>query len=209
MPALKNPKHEAFCREVAGGLAYESAWVAIGNNEKARNASRLANQPKIQARIAELRAEFNASAGIQLRWLQEKLLPFVTADLTRYFESDDDGKLTLRDLTKLPADLRAALSEVSIDADGKMKFKVVDKLGAINALIKSVGGNPPEGGTVNFTNNMQLLRVVNDYDRMSTTDIARRVALTLTLGKRSLEAANKSTGTETEQVEPAAGSDQP
>jgi hypothetical protein len=35
------------------GQSVAGAWVAVGLNEKARNAARLARQPKIVARIAE------------------------------------------------------------------------------------------------------------------------------------------------------------
>jgi hypothetical protein len=144
MAALRNPKHEAFCRDVAGGSSFDAAWVASGNSEKARNVGRLVKQPKIQARIAELQREFNEAAGIKMRWLQEKLIPLATSDVTRYFESDATGKLSLRDVTQLPSELRGALSELKIDADGQVTVKTHSKLAAIDTLIKMSGGFAPE-----------------------------------------------------------------
>jgi phage terminase small subunit len=139
MVALKNPRHENFCREVAGGLSVAQAWIAAGHSPNSRNMYRLARQAKIEARIAELRREFNQAAGISLRYLQEKLLNLSVADVTRFFEATPDGRLRVRDVTTLPAELRAALSEIRVDADGAVKVKVADKLGAINALLKTLG----------------------------------------------------------------------
>jgi hypothetical protein len=140
MPALRNPKHESICRDVAGGASWDHAWVLAGNSPNSRNVGRLKSDPRIQARVAELRAEFNAAGGIQLRWLQEQLLPIATSDVTSYFEADDAGKLALRDVTKLPPELRSALSELRIDSDGQVTVKTWNKTDAINSLLKTTGG---------------------------------------------------------------------
>jgi phage terminase small subunit len=140
---LKNSRHDAFCREIAGGQSIAGAWVAVGFNEKARNAARLARQPKIAARIAELRDEFNEGAEIKLRYLQEKLLALVAADVTRFFEQNNRGTLKPCDLTQLPPELRAAIGEIKLDGKGKVTIKLVDKLHAIDSLIRTIGGFAP------------------------------------------------------------------
>jgi cellobiose-specific phosphotransferase system component IIA len=57
MPILQNPRHEAFAQARAKGAlmddAYESAGFAPGNG----HASRLAKQPEMIERVAELRAQ--------------------------------------------------------------------------------------------------------------------------------------------------------
>ncbi len=57
MPVLPNPRHEAFAQARARGarleIAYEDAGFAAGQG----HASRLAAQPEIAARIAEIREE--------------------------------------------------------------------------------------------------------------------------------------------------------
>ena len=57
MPLLPNPRHEAFAQARAQGarleIAYEDAGFAAGQG----HASRLAAQPEIAARIAEIREE--------------------------------------------------------------------------------------------------------------------------------------------------------
>jgi phage terminase small subunit len=143
MAALKNPRHDAFCREVAGGQSVAGAWVAVGLNEKSRNAARLARQPKIVARIAELRDEFNEGAEIKLRYLQEKLLAIAASDVTRFFEQNKSGTLRPCDLTQLPPELRAAIGEIKLDGKGKVTIKLVDKLHAIDSLIKTIGDFAP------------------------------------------------------------------
>jgi phage terminase small subunit len=143
MAPLKNPRHDAFCREIAGGHSVAGAWVAVGFNAKARNAARLARQPKIVARIAELRDEFNEGAEIKLRYLQEKLLALVTSDVTQFFEQNKCGALKPCDLTQLPPELRSAIAEVRVDGKGKVTIKLVDKLHALDSLIKTIGGFAP------------------------------------------------------------------
>ena len=57
MPLLPNPRHEAFAQARAQGerleIAYEDAGFAAGQG----HACRLAAQPDVAARIAEIRAE--------------------------------------------------------------------------------------------------------------------------------------------------------
>jgi phage terminase small subunit len=170
MAALKNPKHDAFAREIAGGNSFACAWTAVGYNENSNNAARLARQPKIVARVAELRDEFNAAAGLHLRYLQEKLLPLASSDATRYFEAITGGGLKLKDFTVLPAELRVAIAEVAIDDKGKIKFKLHDKLRAIDSLIKTIGGYAPD--KIELTQNGAAI----GFAEMQSLDVVRRVA---------------------------------
>ena len=174
MAALKNAKHEAFCREIAGGMSVNAAWVVIGNNASSNNASRLARQEHIVARIGELRAEFNQGAAIQLAYLQEKLLTLASADATRFFESAEEGGLKLRDITKLPAELRAAVSEVRIDG-GKVSFKMHNKLHAIDSLIDTIGGKAPQRVELTGKEGAPLDIDIDDPHR--ARDLARRICL--------------------------------
>ena len=74
MPALPNPRHEAFAQARARGArledAYEDAGFAPGN----RHAARLFNQDKIAERIAELRVERLDSSGADPAEVIEALL---------------------------------------------------------------------------------------------------------------------------------------
>jgi hypothetical protein len=188
--ALKNPKHEAFCREVAGGLNYRQAWVAIGNNLASNNFGKLARRPEVQARIAELQEEFNRHSTIGLRYLQEKLLPIATSDVTRYFKRVCGGKLKLRDVTKLPAELRAALSEMRIDPDGTVTIKPWDKIGAINSLLKTVGGFAPQ--RIELTGREDA--PIETFDALPPLDVIRRLTWSVREALRSLDLVDREQG---------------
>lgn len=174
MPPLRNHTHEAFCREVAGGAAPAHAWVIIGKEETSNNSARLMRRPVIVERIEELRREFNRTSGIQLRWLQEKLLPIATSDISSYFEADEAGKLKLRDVTKLPPELRAALSELRVDSDGQVTVKLWNKSDAISTLMKTSGAHGPA-------------QLNEDLDLPDGYDFIRRVGFLIDQGFRMFE----------------------
>lgn len=55
MPPLKNARHEAFARELAGGKTADEAYQVAGYRPNRCNASRLLNtNENIKARVAEL-----------------------------------------------------------------------------------------------------------------------------------------------------------
>lgn len=60
---LSNPKHEKFVQAIARGTTQSEAYVAAGYSKEGaeQSASRLAQRPDIQARLAELRKEITAS----------------------------------------------------------------------------------------------------------------------------------------------------
>jgi hypothetical protein len=140
MSALRDPRHETFAREVAGGNSLRGAWVTAGFGEASRNWARLARKVTVARRIADLRTELNAAAGIHLRYVQEKLLGIIGADLTQYFEQDEYGLRVRKDLHDMPAELRAAISELKIDKDGRVTLKLESKGRAIDALLKTIPG---------------------------------------------------------------------
>jgi hypothetical protein len=57
MPALSNPKHEAFAIALFKGLSQRAAYEQAGYTHNDGNATRLKNNEKVQTRIAELQAE--------------------------------------------------------------------------------------------------------------------------------------------------------
>lgn len=63
MPTLLNPKHEKFVQALARGATQADAYVAAGYSAEGaiQSASRLAQRPEIQAKLAELRKEITAS----------------------------------------------------------------------------------------------------------------------------------------------------
>jgi hypothetical protein len=104
--------------------------------------------------------------------LQEKLIPLVTSDATRYFEARPSGGLKLKDLTTLPPELRGALSEVVISEKGKISVKLHNKLHAIDSLLKTIpGAIAPR--SLDVTGMVQV--EAHDGDDISATDRMRRL----------------------------------
>jgi hypothetical protein len=120
------------------------AWRAIGRDPaKSNNARRTFHRPEIQERIEYLRGEFNYQAGISLAALQARLLRIADANVVDFFEADATTKrLRVRDLTELPRVVTGTIAELQVDAKGAVKIKTSDRLGALNALLKTVGADP-------------------------------------------------------------------
>lgn len=61
MPLLDNAQHERFATRLAAGAAAAAAYIAAGYSAKgaASSAHKLQKNPKVRARVRELRAEFS------------------------------------------------------------------------------------------------------------------------------------------------------
>ena len=57
MPALKNPRHEAFAQAFARGMSASAAYVEAGYKANRHNAAALAREKHIRTRVAELQEE--------------------------------------------------------------------------------------------------------------------------------------------------------
>ena len=71
MPALSNPRHEMFARELAKGKTADEAYVLAGYAENRHNASRLKTNETVLSRVAELQAPAAKRAEITLSRLLE------------------------------------------------------------------------------------------------------------------------------------------
>lgn len=54
MPVLRNAKHEAFARAIAGGKTADAAYVEAGYKENRHNAAALAREEHISTRVREI-----------------------------------------------------------------------------------------------------------------------------------------------------------
>ena len=57
MPALKNPRHEAFAQAHARGMSASASYVEAGYKANRHNAAALARKEHISVRVAELQEE--------------------------------------------------------------------------------------------------------------------------------------------------------
>jgi phage terminase small subunit len=57
LPALKNPRHEAFAQALARGMSASAAYRQVGFKPHRANAATLARKEHISVRVAELQEE--------------------------------------------------------------------------------------------------------------------------------------------------------
>jgi hypothetical protein len=57
MPALKNPRHEAFAQTLARGMSASAAYAEAGYKANRHNAAALAREEHIRTRVTELQEE--------------------------------------------------------------------------------------------------------------------------------------------------------
>lgn len=149
MPALKNARHERFCQNVAKGMSATDAYAEAGYNGGASHASRLATNGNIKARIAELMGKAAEKAEISVARVLEELAKVGFANMADYIRTTDEGDAYV-DLSKLDRDKASVISEVTVEdfKDGrgedardvrKIKFKLHDKLSALEKLGKHLG----------------------------------------------------------------------
>jgi hypothetical protein len=69
MPALSNPKHEIFARELANGTPADEAYALAGYRKSRSNASVLRTNQNISGRIAELQSAGSVRAEITIERL--------------------------------------------------------------------------------------------------------------------------------------------
>lgn len=68
MPALKNPKHEAFAQALAKGIRGTEAYVSAGYKASPAAATRLSKQVKVVERVKELTAVAVKEAQRELKY---------------------------------------------------------------------------------------------------------------------------------------------
>jgi phage terminase small subunit len=69
VPTLRNPRHERFAQELAGGKTADAAYVLAGYRENRSNAARLNANQDIQKRVAEIQSVGAERAAITVESL--------------------------------------------------------------------------------------------------------------------------------------------
>lgn len=182
MPALENARHEAFARAIVEGKAAGAAYVSAGysKNGADQSASALLRNPKVAARIAELKAEAAKGAVATAQQVLEELTKIGLVNM-QDFVGDND---ITRSVASLNRNHAAAIQEYTVEhyTDGhgddarevkKIKLKLADKRGALVDLGRhhklftdKSEHSGPDGGPIETKN-------------VSDTDRARRIAFLL------------------------------
>lgn len=155
MARLTNRRHEAFAREIAAGTKVHEAYALAGFKPHRANGCRLLRQADVAARIAELQREHGERAAITADRVVAEIARVAFGNIVKAFEFDAGAKrLKVGDLTSLPDELAAAISEIKIGDDGATTIKAHAKLPALELLAKyagvhgpGIGAIVPEGGS--------------------------------------------------------------
>jgi len=155
MPALDNPKHERLCQEYLIDLNQTEAAkrAKYSAHTAAQQASRLFSNVKIQARIAELKAERNERTRVTQDRVVKELAMLGFSDLQNYISIDPlTGVIKAKGFEDMPAGESRALKSIKEDraikedADGKgvtvydkVSFTMHDKIRALEILARHLG----------------------------------------------------------------------
>lgn len=149
MPTLSNPRHERFAQQLANGKSADDAYVLAGYKRNRHNAASLAREEHIATRVAEILSAGAARAEITVQRVLEELALLGFANMQDYMRSGADGDPYL-DFSGLTREQAAALAEVTVEdfKEGRgdnardvrrVKFKLADKLGALEKIGKHLG----------------------------------------------------------------------
>lgn len=204
MPALENPRHEAFARAVVKGMSGRDAYGVAGYKAKPRaadaSASRLLAGANVAARVAELKnevAERVVSAKVMsLTEVLEEFSKLGRANMQNYVAAG--GSYTddvIEALQNLKPEHAAAIQELTVETyqEGggddarevkRVKLKLHDKRGPLSELrrhfepdkheLTGKDGKPIETKDVS--------------EPLSELELARRLAFVLELGARKAKA---------------------
>jgi len=187
--ALKNAKHERYCRLRASlqprAQAYrEAGWETSDENDAYSNACRLERRPGVRERIEYLSHQTEELIAEKRRRIEAQLWAIHEADIGNFFEtvdvakSDKDGKATTdetgkmlmvkkqrpRLLSDLPPELRKVVEHVHIDARGNVVPQLYSKAQANADLRKLLNIGRAED------------RPENDVARLSDAEIVGQLA---------------------------------
>ncbi len=141
MPVLKNARHERFIQGVLKGIspgpAYSaSGYTATGNSAESA-AARLLRNVQVKERYAELMAPAIEATEATVERVLREMVRLAFYDMTEILAVDDDGKVTQRDPTSLPEDLRraiVAIKPVEVGEELHYECKFADKQKALDSL---------------------------------------------------------------------------
>lgn len=149
MPVLDNEQHERFCQLKVTGSTDIDAYVAAGYKHNYGNASALAREAHVKARITELLQAAAKDAEVSVADVLRELAKLGFANMADYMRTTPGGDPAL-DFSALTRDQAAALVEVTVEdfVDGRgddardvrrVKFKLADKRAALVDIGKHLG----------------------------------------------------------------------
>lgn len=126
--------------------------VGLGNPDKAdamSEAKSLLSSPLVNRYIALLKRESRDGSVVSLKDIQRRLVAMIDVDIIDMIENGEEyvnekgetiRPIFLKDLAELSRSQRASIESVIPAGAGGHKIQLIDKLKAIDMLIKTVGG---------------------------------------------------------------------
>ena len=118
MSSIRNPKRERFALEYYAGKSPLEAMTLAGYVPAPANARRMANSPDVRKRVSELFEAERGFVAVEAMRARRERECLAYSNIADYFEEkrDADGRMTgkvgLKDFTKLPRALTAAIKEI-------------------------------------------------------------------------------------------------
>lgn len=149
MPVLDNARHEIFAQEIAKGEPAYRAYATAGFAEHRSNFLRLSRDPKVRARIDEIKGRAAVRAEVSIAGVLNELANIAFANMADYVRIGDDGDPFI-DFSEMTEEQAAAVVEMTVEdfKDGRgedardvrrVKFKLADKRAALVDLGKYLG----------------------------------------------------------------------
>lgn len=154
MSALRNPRWEKFAQLRAERVPRRDAYMQAGFIPEPGNAKRLEQRQPVAKRIRELIDEAVSFTTVNRVRVVEELARIGLANVKDLYEPD--GK-TLKNISRLPRHLTAALAGLDFDTEGRLRAKLHDKTGALTTLLKHLGGLPDADMPTNVHNSLSIL----------------------------------------------------
>lgn len=165
MPVLSNTRWEKTLHNIIGkgmnrGPAYTAAGYRATGNAAEVSCTRLFRIDKFKKRYEELMAPAVEETEATVERVLREMTRLAFYDMTAVIDADD-GKITLRDPTKLPEDLRRAITgikPVQVGEGMQYECKFADKQKALDSLARHL---QMFKDTVIIEN---VFRIVNEMD---------------------------------------------
>jgi len=133
------PKQQCFVEEYLVDLNATRAAIRAGYSSKTARQAGAENlsKPDIQTAVAKAQSERSERTRVRQDQVIEELARVAFSDISAFVDMGPEG-VKIKRLDDLPADAKRCVAEVSQTKTG-VKFKLHDKLNALNALGRHLG----------------------------------------------------------------------
>ena len=169
------PKQDLFVREYLVDLSAPQAAKRAGYG--GRSSAKLMRTPVVLAKIRQAQAERAANLAVSAERVLAEYARIAFANMADFEDFGPDG-LTLKDMAALTPEQTAVIAEVTetkTSRGGVVRFKLHDKLAALNALARHIGLAAPEKLALTDSTGA-------DLPPPDPSEIARQIAFALRQG---------------------------